>query len=116
MELEGKIAFITGGGGEIGGGMAQAFAEKGVRLVLADIDLAHAQAQAEEFGDNAVALLLDVTSPQSWAAAREAAIKRFGQIDVLCNNAGVATPLMPLDENRSEILRAGDGDQRYRCL
>ena len=40
MKLQGKVAFITGGGGGIGGGMAQAFAEKGMKLILADIDLA----------------------------------------------------------------------------
>lgn len=98
MELQGKVAFITGGGGGIGGGIALAFAEKGMRLVLADIDLAHAQAQAREFGASAIAVELDVTSSDSWAAARDAAFARFGDVDVLCNNAGIAAPLMPLDQ------------------
>lgn len=98
MKLEGKVAFITGGGGGIGGGIAEAFAEKGMKLVLADIDLAHAQAQAQAFGDDAIAVELDVTSLASWAPAREAACKRFGSIDVLCNNAGVSMARMPLHE------------------
>lgn len=98
MKLDGKVAFITGGGGGIGGGIAQACAEKGMKLVLADIDLDHAQAQAEEFGENALALSLDVTSLESWQAAREAAIWRFGPIDVLCNNAGISQPREPLDQ------------------
>lgn len=98
MKLEGKTAFITGGGGGIGGGMAQAFAEKGMKLVLADIDLAHARDQAAEFGDNAIAIALDVTSLDSWAAAKAAAYARFGQVDVLCNNAGVSQPRAPLDQ------------------
>lgn len=46
MGLSGKLAFITGGGGGIGPGMAEAFVEKGMRVVLADIDPARAQAVA----------------------------------------------------------------------
>lgn len=98
MKLEGKTAFISGGGGGIGGGMARAFAEKGMKLVLADIDLAHAREQAAEFGDDAIAVELDVTSLESWDAAKAAACRRFGQVDVLCNNAGVSQPRAPLDQ------------------
>ena len=104
MQLEGKTAFITGGGGGIGGGMAQAFAEKGMRLVLADIDVGHARANARDLGGDAVALALDVASLDSWAAAREAALARFGQVDVLCNNAGISTPMMPLAEMSPEAF------------
>ena len=99
MKLEtGKVAFVTGGGGGIGGGMAKAFAERGMKLVLADIDPALAQRQAAEFGDNAIAVALDVTSLESWAAARAAAFRRFGTVDVLCNNAGISQPREPLDQ------------------
>lgn len=98
MKLEGKVALITGGGGGIGGGMAQAFAEKGMKLVLADIDLANAREQAAQFGDNAIAVALDVTSLENWAAARKAAYERFGGVDVLCNNAGISQPRKPIDQ------------------
>jgi len=98
MKLDGKVAFITGGGGGIGGGIAEAFAEKGMRLVLADINLADAQREAAKFGDNAIAVQLDVTSLDSWAAAKAVACKRFGQVDVLCNNAGISQPREPLDQ------------------
>lgn len=97
MQLKGNVAFISGGGGGIGCGIAQAFAEKGMQLVLADIDLPHAQSQAKEFGDHAIAVALDVTSLDSWAAAKKAAYQRFGRIDVLCNNAGISQPRAPLD-------------------
>lgn len=104
MKLQGQIAFITGGGGGIGGGMAQAFVEHGMKLVLADVDRDLAEAQAAAFGGNAIAVELDVTSLESWAQAREIARDRFGRIDILCNNAGVSTPRQPLDEMPPELF------------
>lgn len=97
MQLSGKVAFVTGGGGGIGVGMAEAFIEKGMSVILADIDIAHARQAAARFGDKALALALDVTCLDSWIAARDAAAARFGAIDILCNNAGISTPRMPLD-------------------
>lgn len=90
MELAGKVAFITGGGGGIGEGMAEAFAEKGMKSVLADVDVGRARAEAAKYGDDAMALALDVTSPADWDRARAAVLERFGQVDVLCNNAGIS--------------------------
>lgn len=98
MQLEGKVAFITGGGGGIGAGMAEAFVEKGMAVVVADIDLGFAIEVARRLGDKAMALHLDVTDLDSWQEAREATARQFGQVDVLCNNAGVSTKRMLLDE------------------
>lgn len=90
MDLAGKTAFITGGGGGIGEGLAEAFAEKGMKLVIADIDLDRAVAEAAKYGADAVGLKLDVGSLEGWQAARQTALDHFGQVDVLCNNAGVS--------------------------
>lgn len=100
MEISGKTVFISGGGGGIGGGMAQAFAEKGARIVLADISTDFAQGEAANLpdGTEVLVLSLDVTSAESWASAKAAAIARFGQVDVLCNNAGIANSFKPLVE------------------
>lgn len=104
FELNGKTVLITGGGGGIGGGigggMASAFAERGARIVLADINLAFAQEEAARLPDETETLLLelDVRSPESWENARRAAETRFGAIDVLCNNAGISTGFKPLLE------------------
>lgn len=90
MDFSDRVAFITGGGGGIGSGMAEAFFERGMKLVLADLDFARAEEVAAGFGDNGMALALDVTSLESWAQARVRVRERFGEVDVLCNNAGVS--------------------------
>src|SRR3546814_15049561 len=102
MNLEGKTAFITGGGGGIGNGMAQAFAERGMKLVLADIDPARARDQATAFGDDAIAVELDVPSSASWASARQVARDRFGSVHVLCTHPGVDLPPRPLPPETGE--------------
>jgi len=98
FELTGKTVFITGGGGGIGAGMAQAFAERGARIVLADIEVGFAEQEAARLpGETEVLVVpLDVRSLDSWRTAREAAESRFGTVDVLCNNAGISTGFKPL--------------------
>ena len=96
MELKGKTAFVTGGGSGIGAGMTEAFAEQDLKVIVADIDLASAQEQAAKLDCEALALEIDVVSLDSWAQAKNAACERFGQVDVLCNNAGISVPWRPL--------------------
>lgn len=98
FELSGKTIFITGGGGGIGGGMARAFAERGARIVLADLSPEFAQEEAETLppGTEVLIVKLEVRHPDSWQRAKEAVAKRFGEVDVLCNNAGISTGFGPL--------------------
>ena len=72
-EFTGKIVFITGGGGGIGAGIAQAFAERGARIILADIQNTFAEEEAAKLPAAAEAqvITLDVRSLESWSAARE---------------------------------------------
>jgi NAD(P)-dependent dehydrogenase (short-subunit alcohol dehydrogenase family) len=80
--------------------MAQAFAERGARIVLADVNLAFAQEEAGKLppGTEVHVVELDVGSLDSWRATRRAAEDQLGTIDVLCNNAGISPGFKPLLE------------------
>jgi NAD(P)-dependent dehydrogenase (short-subunit alcohol dehydrogenase family) len=92
-ELSGRVAVVTGGASGIGAGIARACAESGMRVVLADLELAPAERLARELeaaGTPAFAVRTDVTRPGDLEALADAAFARFGSADVLFNNAGVA--------------------------
>lgn len=87
------VALVTGGAGGIGGGIAQVFAAAGIDTIVADIEIGRAQAAADrliDLGGRVTALQLDVASPTSWTATRDAVHDRFGKLDWLVNNAGIA--------------------------
>lgn len=96
QDLDGKIAVVTGGASGIGYGMAVAFADAGMKVVIADIEGAKAEAVAREVGG--LAVVTDVTSLDSVTALRDAALEAYGRVDVLCNNAGISLRVVPLDE------------------
>lgn len=88
-----KTAFITGAGSGIGRGMAEAFADAGIAVALADIDGAAVVLTAQALikrGKSALALTLDVAGRAAWDAAIDASERALGPLDLLCNNAGVA--------------------------
>ena len=107
-ELAGKVVFISGGAGGLGGGMAEAFREAGARVAVADINLDAARKAAAALtaaGGLAVAVALDVGDRSSWEAAAQTVEGTLGPVQVLCNNAGVAgisrtVAEIPLDEWR----------------
>ena len=93
-QVEGKVAFITGGASGIGLGMAMAFAKAGMKCIIADLRDDHieqARAWFDEAGhkDQVHLLKLDVTDRAAYAAAADEAERVFGKIHVLCNNAGI---------------------------
>lgn len=92
--LEGRVAFITGGASGIGLGMAGAFADAGMRVVIADLRQDHIDEALLTFqrrGRSAQlhAIRLDVTDRQAMAAAADEVERVFGKVHVLVNNAGV---------------------------
>jgi NAD(P)-dependent dehydrogenase (short-subunit alcohol dehydrogenase family) len=103
-DLTGKVAFITGGASGIGLGMAGAFAERGMKIVLADIEQEALERASEELrsgGAEVSGVVCDVSDYASVEAAADHAIGAFGKVHVLCNNAGVS-PVGALDECTAE--------------
>jgi 3alpha(or 20beta)-hydroxysteroid dehydrogenase len=88
--LEGKVALISGGARGMGESHARAMVAQGAKVVLGDILDAEGEALAKELGDSAVYVHLDVTKREQWAAAVDTAVKTFGKLNVLVNNAGIA--------------------------
>jgi NAD(P)-dependent dehydrogenase (short-subunit alcohol dehydrogenase family) len=87
-----RVAVVTGGAAGIGAALARAFAERGARLVLADIDdsaLAAAAQRLEDDGASVLAVPTDVGERVQVEALAEAAWRRFGAVHFVCNNAGV---------------------------
>ena len=92
QDLEGRVAVVTGGGSGIGRGMCRGFAGEGMKVVVSDVETAAAQAVADELsanGNEAIAVSCDVTDRSAVEALAEATQDAFGQVDVVCNNAGV---------------------------
>jgi 3-oxoacyl-[acyl-carrier protein] reductase len=89
--LEGKVVIVTGSARGIGRGIAQAMAAEGAVVVVADRDGAAGEGTAAEIGPPAVAVQVDVADEASVAALARTVEERHGRIDVLVNNAGIAT-------------------------
>jgi NAD(P)-dependent dehydrogenase (short-subunit alcohol dehydrogenase family) len=90
--LDGKVAFITGGGAGIGRATAILFAREGARVVVADIDAAAGEQTAQLAGHDMIAIRTDVTDEASVQAAIRSTVQHFGGLHVLHNNAGGSTP------------------------
>ena len=105
MQLKDKVVIVTGGGHGIGRVYCRGLAREEAKVIVADIDLPAAETTTkliEQEGGLALAVRVDVADEQSTLAMAQAAIKRYGKIDILVNNAAVfvTVPLlkMPFDE------------------
>jgi len=99
--LEGKVALISGGARGMGASHARALVAEGARVVIADILDEEGNALADELGDSAVYVHLDVTDRAQWAHAVATTVERFGSLNVLVNNAGIAN-FAPIGEYTGE--------------
>ena len=92
-----KVALITGAARGIGLATAKLFLAEGWRVALLDRDAEELETACAELGPNALALVRDISNPQDAPAALRDVLDRFGRLDALVNNAGVAD-FGPIDE------------------
>ncbi|HEY0605608.1 MAG TPA: SDR family NAD(P)-dependent oxidoreductase [Herpetosiphonaceae bacterium] len=99
--LDGRVAFITGAASGIGAAAARRFVEEGARVVIADVsdeDGETVRAELESAGGDVFYVHCDVSREESVQQAIEAAIQRFGKLDIVVANAGINGVWAPIDE------------------
>ena len=94
FSLDSKVAFVTGGNGGIGLGIAKGFIEQGASVVLAARTVSKLESAVAEIGEmgaaeRVLAVQCDVTDRDSVQAALDATVEKFGGLDIAVNNAGI---------------------------
>jgi NAD(P)-dependent dehydrogenase (short-subunit alcohol dehydrogenase family) len=105
MDLEGKVALVTGAGSGIGRAAALRFAREGARLgVLSDTgsEIREAAAEIERAGGKAIPLVADIADAAAVRAAVEETARHFGRLDIVFANAGINGVWAPIDELEPE--------------
>ncbi|MDP6584765.1 MAG: glucose 1-dehydrogenase [Anaerolineales bacterium] len=100
MQLENKVAIITGAASGMGKAMAKGYAKEGASVVIADLDADAATAVAESInsdGGHAIAIKYDVTDIQQSRDLVDSTLDKYGQLDILVNNAGVVV-VSPIED------------------
>lgn len=92
-DVKNKVAVVTGAASGIGRGMAETFADAGMRVVLSDVEQAALESTTADLcakGADVHAVVADVSKAEDVGALAESTIRKYGAVHVLCNNAGVA--------------------------
>jgi len=106
FKLGGKTAIVTGAGQGIGLACAEALAEAGAKVVIADRDpkaAAQGHADLKAKGYDAEIVMLDVTDSAAVSAAAAQLVARYGKVDILVNNAGIARSETPAETVTDEL-------------
>src|SRR6266542_1862845 len=124
MRLQDRVAIVTGGGVGIGKAYAHGLAKEGAKVVVADIQEAEAKKVATDIksaGGEAIAVAVDVTSPEKTQAMAEATLKEYGRIDILVNSAGLYSALkkknfMEIDTDEWDRVMAVNVKGLFLCV
>jgi NAD(P)-dependent dehydrogenase (short-subunit alcohol dehydrogenase family) len=119
FDLSGRVALVTGGGRGLGQTIAVALASAGADVALVGrtcIDLEETAAQITRLGRTALPVNADVTEPADVERLTDAALGRFGRVDIIVNNAGVNVPKPVLDLSLDEWDRVQDLNARASFL
>lgn len=104
MRLDGKSAIVTGGASGFGAGIVRRFVLEGARVVIADINGAGAEQLANELGEAALGLAVDVTSAGDIESMVATATRFAGGVDILVNNAGIGHVPEPMESLSEETF------------
>ncbi len=105
MDLDRKVAVVTGAGRGIGLAVAEAFVEAAAKVVIADRDQDVAEAAAKRLGAAAISIRTDIAVDEDIAAMADATLGAFGKVDILVNNAGIGATTLFLESTREEFER-----------
>ena len=106
--VQGKSVIVTGAGRGIGAEIARDLARNGAKVCVADLNEAAAQSVAKSIGASAIAVKVDVTNRESTKAMIAAAVKAFGKLDVIFNNAGISQTCNFMDVTEDDWHRIMD--------
>lgn len=96
--LPGKRVLVTGAAGGVGAALARRMVAEGARVLLGDVDRDGGERLARDLGPQALFIALDVAVPLAWDGAMDIAASTWGGLDVLVNNAAIASPIVPIDQ------------------
>lgn len=120
FDLSGRVAVVTGGGSGLGQAISIGYAQLGVTVVVADVNMAGAEATLaiiEEQGGRAIAATLDVTDRDQSLALADSVKRDYGSVDILVNSAGSAhrSPAEDFPEDRFDFIIALNLKGTYLC-
>ncbi|WP_107765386.1 SDR family NAD(P)-dependent oxidoreductase [Nocardioides terrigena] len=105
LDLTGRKALVTGGAQGLGEGMAQALADAGAHVVVADLQDDLGTKVAESLGEGHGFVHLDVSDDASWEAAVASAVDQLGGLDILVNNAGIEITSLLVDLDAAAVRK-----------